>query len=151
MKSGVQNYAWGKKGTDSLVAKIYQKQGNVVDEEKHYAELWMGSHENCPSKIIVNNHPLDLSSHLQNNLPFLFKVLSIQIPLSIQVHPDKAFAEVLNQKYPNIYKDNNHKPEMAIAISDKFCLLYQFVGIHDLIEILFHFSEIFNFPDITFQ
>ena len=78
----------------------------------------------------------------------ILKVLSIQIPLSIQVHPDKAFAEVLNQKYPNIYKDNNHKPEMAIAISDKFCLLYQFVGIHDLIEILFHFSEIFNFPDI---
>jgi len=51
------------------------------------------------------------------DLPFLFKVLSVDTALSIQAHPDKKLAEELNLKFPQIYKDNNHKPEMAIAIS----------------------------------
>lgn len=53
-----------------------------------------------------------------NDLPFLFKVLSIRTALSIQVHPDKQFAPVLHAKYPDVYKDANHKPEMAIALTE---------------------------------
>jgi mannose-6-phosphate isomerase len=48
-------------------------------------------------------------------LPYLFKVLSIAKPLSIQVHPSKGQAEALNQKAPELYPDNNYKPEMCIA------------------------------------
>jgi mannose-6-phosphate isomerase len=70
------------------------------------------------------------------NVPFLFKVLSIHKALSIQTHPDKATAEKLHAEQPHIYKgmssfpsfpssslshrtstDNNHKPEMALAIT----------------------------------
>ena len=51
------------------------------------------------------------------DLPFLFKVLSINTALSIQAHPDKVLAQELHAKYPNIYKDSNHKPEMAIALT----------------------------------
>ena len=46
LKCAVQNYAWGKKGTDSEVAKLYAS-GDAdaeVSEEKPYAELWMGTH-----------------------------------------------------------------------------------------------------------
>jgi len=52
-----------------------------------------------------------------NDLPFLFKVLSIRTALSVQVHPDKKFAPVLHAKFPDIYKDANHKPEMSIALT----------------------------------
>eukprot|EP01037_Dinobryon_pediforme_P046225 gene46225-59362_t len=47
-----------------------------------------------------------------NDLPFLFKVLSVKTALSIQAHPDKDFAAALHKKYPTVYKDPNHKPEM---------------------------------------
>ena len=43
----------------------------------------------------------------QGNLPFLFKVLSIEKALSIQTHPDKKTAEDLHKRLPNIYKGEN--------------------------------------------
>jgi len=54
---------------------------------------------------------------MDGSLPYLFKVLSINKALSIQAHPDKALAEKLHAKAPHIYKDDNYKPEMAIAIT----------------------------------
>ena len=35
--------------------------------------------------------------------------------LSIQSHPDKVLAKKLHKAHPNLYKDDNHKPEMALA------------------------------------
>ena len=49
-------------------------------------------------------------------LPMLFKVLSVRTALSIQAHPDKALAERLHKERPQVYKDDNHKPEMALAL-----------------------------------
>lgn len=37
--------------------------------------------------------------------------------LSIQAHPDKELAKKLHKRHPNLYKDDNHKPEMALAIT----------------------------------
>lgn len=130
-----QNYKWGKVGNNSLVGKIVKKNNaNSFDESKEYAEYWMGTHINGPSSIkeslIENNVKESLlsdylcSKYLINQLPFLFKVLSISKPLSIQVHPDKITAEELNKKLPNTYKDNRNKPELAIIISDNFSMLY---------------------------
>lgn len=34
-----------------------------------------------------------------------------------QVHPNKTQAEVLHRESPDIYKDDNHKPELAIALT----------------------------------
>lgn len=57
------------------------------------------------------------------NLPFLFKVLSVRTALSIQAHPNKALAEKLHHDDPFHYPDSNHKPELAIAITEfeAFC------------------------------
>ncbi len=44
------------------------------------------------------------SGAADGNLPFLFKVLSIEKALSIQTHPDKATAEKLHAELPKIYK-----------------------------------------------
>ena len=60
------------------------------------------------------------------DLPYLFKVLSVRTALSIQSHPDKALAERLHAANPKEYRDDNHKPEMALAL-DGFEALCGFV------------------------
>ena len=59
----------------------------------------------------------EISTKYQNRLPFLFKVLSISKALSIQAHPNKKLAGELHRKDPKNYPDDNHKPEMTIAIT----------------------------------
>lgn len=129
-----QNYKWGKLGENSLVGKIVKSQEKYshekVNSTMEYAEYWMGTHINAPSMIgISNKKQVLLNEYLEKNfnlkeLPFLFKVLSIRKPLSIQVHPDIITAELLHNKFPDVYKDNKNKPEMAIVISEEFCMLY---------------------------
>jgi mannose-6-phosphate isomerase len=51
------------------------------------------------------------------SLPFLFKVLSIARPLSIQLHPDIESARRLHAEDPASFPDENHKPEIAIALT----------------------------------
>jgi mannose-6-phosphate isomerase len=78
-------------------------------------------------------------------LPFLFKVLDVNDMLSIQVHPTKAEAEKgfkkenelgipLNASNRN-YKDDNHKPEIMVALSE-FWLLHGFLTKEKLIQVL---------------
>lgn len=44
-------------------------------------------------------------------------MLSVAKALSIQAHPDKKLAQFLHSTQPHIYKDPNHKPEMALALT----------------------------------
>lgn len=91
----------------------------------------MGTHPSNPSKdvetkrtlldLIQDNKALmstDISRKYNDKLPFLFKVLSINKALSIQAHPNKKLAEQIHAKDPKNYPDDNHKPEMTIAITD---------------------------------
>ncbi|CAK9801960.1 Mannose-6-phosphate isomerase [Anthophora quadrimaculata] len=132
LKCKIQTYEWGRHGIDSTVATL-MKSANpdfVLDEKKPYAELWMGTHPNGPSYMKELNMTLEeyikqnnevLGSSVQkifgSHLPFLFKVLSVNKALSIQAHPNKKKAKELHQQYPTIYKDANHKPELAIALT----------------------------------
>ena len=70
-----------------------------------------------------------------DQLPFLFKVLSINKALSIQAHPAKEHAQKLHQVAPEIYRDPNHKPEMAIAVSsfEGFCGFRLYEEIRDFV------------------
>ena len=90
----------------------------------------MGTHPSNPSKdletgrtlldLVSDNKALmstDISNKYNDKLPFLFKVLSINKALSIQAHPNKKLAEKLHSKDPKNYPDDNHKPEMTIAIT----------------------------------
>ncbi len=122
------NYEWGKLGTSSLVAQLLPEQ--TIEASRPYAELWMGIHPNGPSRVKFGNGEW-LSEVLIKNqkllghytlkrwgtLPFLFKVLSITKPLSIQMHPHKSWAETLHANDPIHYPDSNHKPEIALALS----------------------------------
>lgn len=105
LKCSIQNYLWGKKGSNSEVSRLSLAGEHIdsIDEKQYYAELWMGAHTKSPSLVkssgeklndwIINNKEvLGEASTLKfgNELPFLMKVLSINSALSIQVHPSKV-------------------------------------------------------------
>ncbi|XP_067670649.1 mannose-6-phosphate isomerase-like [Haliotis asinina] len=135
LKCDVQKYAWGKVGAESEVAKLCQSVNPnfQIEENTPYAELWMGTHPNGPSKVSIPGKPeeelsewikrnpdklgSEVKSYFKETLPFLFKVLSVRTSLSIQAHPNLVLAEVLHKENPKVYKDSNHKPEMAIALT----------------------------------
>ncbi|XP_041705845.2 mannose-6-phosphate isomerase isoform X1 [Coregonus clupeaformis] len=135
LSCAVQNYAWGKVGLDSEVAKLVVggDTSTVIEADKHYAELWMGAHPKGDALIKDNriaqrtlgqwiaDYPACLGSKVkdtfQGQLPFLFKVLSVNTALSIQAHPNRELAGRLHAQFPEHYPDNNHKPEMAIALT----------------------------------
>ena len=100
----------------------------------------MGTHPSGPSVIVGPNHNnvtllnclstypeyvgnIKIVTKYGRNLPFLFKVLSVRTALSIQAHPNKALAEKLHHDDPFHYPDANHKPELAIALTEfeAFC------------------------------
>lgn len=125
----IKTYDWGSVGQNSKVAQLALKVDETFakefDANTPYAELWLGDHVSGPSTIKVTGEPLDkwlsklpLAIGGMEKIPFLFKVLSITKPLSIQVHPNKAQAEHLHATRPDIYKDPNHKPEISIALTD---------------------------------
>ncbi|KAH6724797.1 mannose-6-phosphate isomerase [Leptodontidium sp. MPI-SDFR-AT-0119] len=124
---------------------------NSYDWGKPYAELWMGTHPSNPSKDVTTKRTLldlvqdnqalmsiDIGEKFGQKLPFLFKVLSIGKALSIQAHPNKKLAEKLHARDSKNYPDDNHKPEMTIAITpfDGLC------GFRPLAEISHFFSTI---------
>ncbi|KAG0652969.1 Mannose-6-phosphate isomerase [Hyphodiscus hymeniophilus] len=133
LQCGVNSYDWGKFGKDSAAAKFAAATPTddfQIQEDKPYAELWMGTHPANPSKdvftkrtlldLVQDNQALmskEVGEKFEHKLPFLFKVLSIGKALSIQAHPNKKLAEQLHKKDSKNYPDDNHKPEMTIAIT----------------------------------
>lgn len=152
IKGKIQHYAWG--GFSFLPSLLHIK--NV--SHKPFAEYWLGAHPKAASDILREGRsgiPLDVFIGQDpdgclgkevverfGRLPYLFKVLDVRDMLSIQVHPSKNEAEkgfagenaagiALDAPDRN-YKDDNHKPEMMVALS-KFYLLHGFLEEHTLI------------------
>ncbi|KAK4539618.1 Mannose-6-phosphate isomerase [Oleoguttula mirabilis] len=133
LQCGCNSYEWGKVGKDSAAARYASATPSdsfSIQEDKPYAELWMGTHPSNPSKDVTTGRTLldlvqdnqalmsqEVAERYQQKLPFLFKVLSINKALSIQAHPNKKLAEQLHKKDSKNYPDDNHKPEMTIAIT----------------------------------
>jgi mannose-6-phosphate isomerase len=112
----VKDYAWGIRGMDSRVGRYAMQSGSIdeIDPDIPYAELWIGTHPSGPATL-QDGRTLEQAVGME--LPFLFKILSAGKALSIQAHPDKSLAAQLHSKDPINYKDDNHKPEMAIALT----------------------------------
>ena len=164
----IQNYDWGSK---TALTDLY---GIANPDNKPMAELWMGAHPKASSDVIdpVTHQIISLESLIHSapeeylgqkvtahfaRLPYLFKVLCAAQPLSVQVHPNKAYAEVgfakensagiaLDSPIRN-YKDDNHKPELIYALTpfkamnafrplDEIAQLFNFVSAaHPYIQI----------------
>lgn len=161
-----QEYAWGKPGSKSLVARLKaaQNENFCINENSTYAELWIGTHPNGMSNVLLNPErdvvrSIPLVEYVQSNpemhlgidgftepskefdLTFLFKVLSIEKVLSIQAHPDKFLAAQLHTEKPHVYKDPNHKPEMAVALTDDFEAMSGFRPIAEIASNMLEYSE----------
>ena len=151
----IQHYAWGTQGTEAFIPYFL---GLPVKENTPYAELWMGAHPKASSSIQltskritlnawVNQHSQailgkQVAADFENTWPFLFKILSIATPLSIQAHPNKTQAQALHARDPKHYPDANHKPEIAIALSELTAL----VGFKDFADIV---TTLTTYPEIA--
>lgn len=156
LECAVQKYAWGVHGLKSSVAQLAKAASPdlEVPEDEPFAELWMGTHPSGPSVIkgtgevlgnYIRRHPAVLGTPViqtfGEQLPFLFKVLSVNQALSIQAHPNKSHAEELHQERPDVYKDPNHKPEMTIALTP-FQALCGFRPAHEITKHLRDLPEL---------
>ena len=137
LRNRIQKYPWGSRTAIQSLLKM------PAPGTTPAAELWMGVHPGGPSEVWINSEWLPLvdviarnpesilgkkvAERFQNQLPFLFKVLAADRPLSIQVHPDPAQAqegyETENRRHISLtaaernYRDPNHKPEVLCAVT----------------------------------
>jgi mannose-6-phosphate isomerase len=160
LKGRVKDYAWGG---NSFIADLT---GIKTEVGKPIAEYWMGAHASAPAYIEINDskevevnrviaaHEEEALGHYVygafHRLPYLFKILDVKEMLSIQVHPNKKDAEYEFNRENNAgialgdpsrnYKDNNHKPELAYALSE-IRLLHGFKPADELAATLEEYPE----------
>lgn len=114
----LQPFPYGKNGLESLAARYsletpgskakVDKEGGIKSDQP-YGEIWFGSHENGPAEVegqggkklkdLIKENPefylgkkllndKQMNSQYENDLPYLFKVLSFDKPLPLQCHPE---------------------------------------------------------------
>ncbi len=145
IKGTVKNYDWG--GFSFIPALLKQENKS----ETPFAEYWMGCHSQGDAWVKVEDDVSIKLSQLCGMLPFLLKVLDVRNMLSIQLHPDKesaqqGFARENDARIPlsasnRNYKDENHKPELMVALSE-FWLLHGFKSREELKDTLTNVSEL---------
>jgi len=131
-----QAYAWG---SSTVIPELL----GTPPTGEPVAELWLGAHPAAPSRAVletgevpldrlVTDEPeamlgADVMARFGRCLPYLLKVIAVERPLSLQVHPDlerarEGFAAetaagiALTDARRN-YKDCNHKPELVYALT----------------------------------
>ncbi len=133
----VQHYHWGDEHT---LASLLGRPPSGRPE----AEYWLGAHDRAPSRVLEATEegpPRTLEQMIAadpiaalgpatakrfGQLPFLFKILAVDQPLSIQAHPNNRQASTgferengrgipIDSPTRN-YRDRNHKPELICAL-----------------------------------
>ena len=135
LKNLVKKYEWGS--PDDIPRFL-----GVENDGGPWAELWMGSHPGSPSLAVLPSGEVNLAELIKHDpkrylgektarqygeLPFLFKLLAAEKPLSIQAHPNKAQAiegferenraGIAPDAPDRCYRDSNHKPEIICALT----------------------------------
>lgn len=131
----VQHYHWG---SDSAFNRLLGRQLHSRPE----AESWMGAHPKAPSIACLGPRRVPLDRLIADDpiatlghdvlgvhgpsLPFLFKVLALGEPVSVQTHPSKecaayGFKAEESKAIPlgdphRSYRDRGHKPEIIVAL-----------------------------------
>lgn len=101
LRNPVMHYDWGSHEALAMLR-------GEPRTERPEAELWIGAHAKAPSIALLADHEEALDALLQREadavlgercarefhgrLPFLLKLLAVERPLSIQIHPDAAQA-----------------------------------------------------------
>ncbi|MEE8397931.1 MAG: mannose-6-phosphate isomerase, class I [Desulfobacterales bacterium] len=158
LRNPIQEYAWGSH------TAIPELMGANSPAERPQAELWMGAHPKAPSLVrcdskwvslldLIEREPETIlgkktADRFANRLPYLFKVLAVANPLSIQAHPNRIQAKEgfkrenslgipLDAAHRN-YRDDSHKPECICALTPFWVLK----GFRRISDILFYCDRI---------
>lgn len=134
----VQRYDWGSR-------RYVQDLLGIAPDGGPVAEMWLGAHPPAPSSVaagpragatleeLVRAEPErmlgpEAMARFGPRLPYLLKVLAAERPLSLQVHPTaeqarEGFRREESQGVPptaphRSFKDEHHKPEMLVALTD---------------------------------
>lgn len=133
----LQSYDWGSRSALHTLLGLEQ-------DGEPLAELWMGAHPKGPSSASADGGPsASLADLIRNDpvrmlgqrvlddygprLPYLLKVLAAERALSLQVHPQPHRARagfnrenregVPRDSPERSFHDDQHKPEMVVAVS----------------------------------
>ncbi|WP_016881321.1 MULTISPECIES: mannose-6-phosphate isomerase, class I [unclassified Rhodococcus (in: high G+C Gram-positive bacteria)] len=133
----IRPYEWGSR---TVLAELT---GRPSPSDQPEAELWLGAHPADPALVddagsgvslldVISNDPEGQlgaanATRFRSRLPFLLKVLAAKEPLSLQAHPNSVQAREgferenadgvpLDSPARN-YKDDNHKPELVVALT----------------------------------
>jgi mannose-6-phosphate isomerase len=146
LENTIQAYAWGSKEGISSFTGIPNPEGkpmaelwmgahpgapSKIIESTEDSRAAPDERRISLADFISHDPALALGKHaadrFNGKLPFLFKVLSAGSPLSIQVHPSRpqaaeGFARENKAGIPlsageRNYKDDNHKPEIIMAVT----------------------------------
>jgi mannose-6-phosphate isomerase len=135
LEGSIQHADWGSRST------LAELQGRPVPAPDFEAELWLGAHPSGPARLQLEAGSVDLRDWIEADppgrlgeriverfgaeLPFLLKLLAVERPLSLQVHPDSVRARegYARESAAGIsgparsYRDASHKPELVLALS----------------------------------
>jgi mannose-6-phosphate isomerase len=132
LEGAIQRYDWGSR---TALAAL---RGRPVPSAEPEAELWLGAHANGEAHVVAEDGArVPLSAWIARDpaavlgdagvsrfgprLPFLFKLLAVDAPLSLQAHPDaeQARAGFARERHldpaERIYADAEAKPELVVA------------------------------------
>ncbi|WP_312874323.1 mannose-6-phosphate isomerase, class I [Actinomadura litoris] len=133
LTTSIRSYDWGS-------ATALPELLGTAPTGRPQAELWVGAHPAAPSSAdgtplteLIAADPEGMlgapaAERFGASLPYLLKILAVERPLSLQVHPTVAQAEagfaaeeargIPIDDRARSYKDPYHKPEMICAITD---------------------------------
>ncbi|MEY4019308.1 MAG: hypothetical protein RLZZ590_608 [Actinomycetota bacterium] len=114
-----RDYAWGSR---TLINDYF----GTPATGQPMAEIWFGTHSGSAATVVESGQ--SLPEAIGHQLSFLLKILAADSPLSIQAHPNSSQAKVgfarenaagigLTANNRN-YKDDQHKPEMIVALTE---------------------------------
>jgi mannose-6-phosphate isomerase len=134
LRGAIKNYAWGSR---TFLAGL---RGAAAPSSEPEAELWIGAHAGAPAQVLVGERWVSLDEAIAHDPtgflgassverfgvepPFLLKILAIERPLSLQLHPDRVQARAGFEREraaglrldDGSYRDRGHKPELIVAL-----------------------------------
>lgn len=150
LRNSIQSYDWGSR---TALAELLGRPSPAPGPE---AEMWLGAHPMASSEVrlasgwtslreLLEENPEDLVGRRDAELPFLFKVLAVARPLSIQAHPDRRQAiegcrredraGIPRDDPRRTYRDDQPKPEVLYALGP-FWMLRGFRPLPEVLELV---------------
>lgn len=157
-----RDYAWGRRG--AISALLGRPATDAVE-----AELWLGAHHGSPSRVLrpeAVGGAVDLAAAIAavpaitggtGRLPILLKVIAPGSALSLQAHPTpaQAAAGFAREEAAGIpvdarernYKDPYPKPELVVAVSERFEALAGLRPVEDAVAALHRLAALPSLGD----